>query len=42
MSRHHVLELLDIIGVAAANGSADLAIPIIDKILALCDLRRDA
>ena len=42
MSRNRVLELLDIIGVAAANGSADLEIAIFDKILALCDLRRVA
>ena len=42
MSRHHVLELLDIIGVAAANGSANLEIAIFDTILALCYLWRDA
>jgi hypothetical protein len=41
MSRHHLLELLDILGVAAASGSATLEIAIFDKILALCGLRRD-
>jgi hypothetical protein len=41
MSRHHLLELLDILGVAAANRSTDLEVPTLAKILAFYFLRRD-